>query len=141
MTFTWEVVGWPLNQTTLDCGNLHSAVIEYDTDGNTYFNSNPPKKRISLSLTTENLVFCTLRDGDRVLDSRTITRVGYGCQAGEKGVGKQCVDCPDGETSTAGSSECLAVTSSCVAGEYGVLSCESDGCTDHLPSTLNVCEI
>ena len=138
---TWVVEGWPLTYIALDCGGISSVSIKYDTNENSYFNSNPPKMKITLSLATEDIVTCILKDGDRILDTRTITRVGYNCEAGEMGVAKICEDCPFGHTSPAGSADCFAATSSCVAGEYGVLSCEDDDCLGNDPFIINTCEI
>ena len=66
------------------------------------------------------MVNCVLKDGDKDLDTREITRVGYNCEAGERGVGKDCEVCETGQTSRAGVGDCFAGNSSCLEGYWGI---------------------
>ena len=112
--FEWTVQGWPLDQVTLDCGNISTR------NKTGYTTSIPPRIGFNITLSNENVVNCVLKDGDKVLNTRNITRVGYNCIVGEGGVGKDCVVCKSGETSVAGVGECFAVNSSCTEGYWGI---------------------
>ena len=95
--FQWVVQGWPLEHVTVDCGD------EVNTTRNEsgYTTSIPPRLIMTVTLTDEDVVNCTLKDNDKDLDTRQITRAGYNCEAGEGGVGKYCEECITGETSVA----------------------------------------
>ena len=116
--FEWTVEGWPLEQVTLNCHDIKADNI---TKGSSeYQNNGPPIIKLTLTLQDEDQVLCKVTDGDKVLDTKNITKVGFGCVSGEKGVNKGCEECPQGETSQAGSMECLQAQSQCEKGTYGV---------------------
>ena len=113
--FEWTVKGWPLKQLTLDCGNENISVTRNETG---YTTSIPPRIGFNITLSNENVVNCVLKDGDKILNTRNITRVGYNCAVGEGGVGKDCEVCEPGQTSVAGVGECFAGKSCCTEGSY-----------------------
>ena len=115
--FKWTVQGWPLKQVTLDCGNANSSVTRNATGYMTFI---PPQFRFILTLRNEDVANCVLKDGDKVLNTRTITRFGYNCTEGEGGVGKDCEVCKPGQTSAAGAGECFVGNSSCSEGDWGI---------------------
>ena len=115
--FEWTVQGWPLKQVTLDCGNENISVTRNETGYTTFI---PPQIGFNITLSIENVVNCVLKDGDKVLNTRNITRVGYNCIVGEGGVGKDCVECESGETSAAGVGVCFARKSCCTEGYWGI---------------------
>ncbi|KAL5247542.1 hypothetical protein ACHWQZ_G019429 [Mnemiopsis leidyi] len=116
-SFEWNVTGWPLESVFLKCvGSNISKIAENRSD---YHDSNTPFSEFSVTLEDEDQVTCTLQDGDDILDILNITKVGYGCSAGERGVNKTCVACPLGESSTAGSVECSPVQGTCEVGMFG----------------------
>ena len=118
-TLTWVVEAWPVERVTIDCGNI-SVTRNKDTT------SVPPKLTFTLVLRMQDVVNCTLKSGQNVLETREITRVGYNCTTGEKGVGKECEVCETGETSVAGIGNCFPANSSCTEGTWGVdEDCES----------------
>ena len=112
-TLTWVVQSWPLERVTMDCGNISVSRYENTT-------SVPPQLTFTLALRMQDVVNCVLRDGDNVLEIKQITRVGYNCTTGEKGVGKECKVCEAGETSVAGIGNCFVANSSCTEGFWGV---------------------
>ena len=112
-TLTWVVQSWPLNEVTMDCGNI-SVTRNGDTT------SIPPHLKFVLVLRMQDVVNCTLKSGQKVLETREITRVGYSCKAGEGGVGKKCKVCENGKTSVAGIGDCFPANSSCTEGSWGV---------------------
>ncbi|XP_063682423.1 uncharacterized protein LOC134817205 isoform X2 [Bolinopsis microptera] len=113
--FQWEVEGWPLDQVTLDCGRERAIT----TDNSGYNSFTPPRIVLTLTLQNQNVVTCFLKNGQTVLETRQITRVGYNCEVGERGVGKDCEPCPTGQTSVAGSEVCFPDVSDCSEGQYG----------------------
>ena len=115
--FKWTVKGWPLEQVTLDCGNENISVTRNETG---YTTSIPPRIGFNITLSNENVVNCVLKDGDKVLNTRNITRVGYNCTVGEGGVGKDCEVCEPGQTSVAGVGVCFAGKSCCTEGSWGI---------------------
>ena len=115
--FKWTVQGWPLKQVTLDCGNANSSVTRNETG---YMTSIPPRFRFLLTLRNEYVANCVLKDGDKVLNTRNITRFGYNCTEGEGGAGKDCEVCKPGQTSVAGVGECFVGNSSCREGDWGI---------------------
>ena len=115
--FEWIVTGWPLDQVTLQCDDVDDTQITIDTNG--HRDTNPPSVNLMLTLQKEDKVFCTVKDGTKVLGTASITRVGYGCVVGEKGVGKDCEVCSIGETSLGGTPDCFAAASDCQEGFYG----------------------
>ena len=112
-TLTWVVHSWPLEQVTLDCGNISVSKLESTV-------SAPPHLIFTLALRMQDVVNCNLKDGEKVLETREITRVGYNCKVGEGGEGKECEVCETGKTSVAGIGDCFSVNSSCTAGVWGV---------------------
>ena len=112
-TFTWVVHSWPLQQVTMDCGNISVSKVADKK-------SVPPQLKFTLILRMEDVVKCLLQDGDKVLETSNITRVGYSCTTGEKGVGKECKVCETGKTSEAGIGNCFPANSSCLEGSWGV---------------------
>ena len=131
--FEWTVKGWPLEQVTLGCGNENISVTRNETG---YTTSIPPRIGFNITLSNENVVNCVLKDGDKVLNTRNITRVGYNCIVGEGGVGKDCVECKSGETSAAGVGVCFAGNSSCTEGYWGIEG-TCNPCPDNQTSSLN----
>ena len=115
--FEWIVTGWPLDQVTLQCDDVDDTQITIDTNG--HRDTNPPSVNLMLTLQKEDKVFCTVKDGTKVLGTASLTRVGYGCVVGEKGVGKDCEVCSIGETSLGGTPDCFAGASDCQEGFYG----------------------
>ena len=115
--FKWIVQGWPLQQVTLDCGNANSSVTRNETGYMTFI---PPRFRFLLTLRNEDVANCALKDGDKVLNTRHITRFGYNCTEGEGGAGKDCEVCKPGQTSVAGVGECFDGNSSCREGDWGI---------------------
>ncbi|XP_063675222.1 uncharacterized protein LOC134811984 [Bolinopsis microptera] len=115
--FEWTVKGWPLKQVTLDCGNENISVTRNETG---YTTSIPPRIGFNITLSNENVVNCVLKDGNKVLNTRNITRVGYNCTEGEGGVGKDCEVCEPGETSATGVGECFSGKSCCTEGNWGI---------------------
>ena len=113
----WTVQGWPLKQVTLDCGNANSSVTRNETGYTTVI---PPRVRFLLTLRNEDVANCVLKDGDKVLNTRSITRFGYNCTEGEGGIGKDCEVCKPGQTSVAGVGECFDGNSSCSEGDWGI---------------------
>ena len=113
----WIVQGWPLKQVTLDCGNANSSVTRNETGYMTFI---PPRFRFLLTLRNEDVANCVLKDGDKVLNTRHITRFGYNCTEGERGVGKDCEVCKPGQTSVAGAGECFVGYSCCREGDWGI---------------------
>ena len=113
--FQWDVQGWPLEEVRLDCGG--ERVITTDNSG--YNSFTPPRIVLTLTLQNQNMVTCSLKNGQTVLETRQITIVGYNCEVGERGVGKNCEPCPTGETSVAGSRVCFPDVSYCKEGQYG----------------------
>ena len=102
--YQWLVKGWPLEQVKLDCGSV--GRVTRDESG--YTTSIPPQITLTLTLRSkQDVVDCALKDGDKVVDTQQITRVGYICAAGQRGVRKLCVECPAGYTSLAGFGECF----------------------------------
>ena len=116
-TFEWIVVGWPLDEVTLNCENVEETKLSTDTSG--HRETDPPSVKLQLVLQDEDQVLCSVQQGGKVLGTTNITRVGYGCQAGERGVEKRCEECPLGETSLKGSADCFAAQSDCKEGFYG----------------------
>ncbi|KAL5262981.1 hypothetical protein ACHWQZ_G008406 [Mnemiopsis leidyi] len=112
-TLTWVVESWPLEQVTLTCEDIHMS-------GNKNTTSVPPKLTFTLVLRMQDVVKCVLKDGEKVIETREITRVGYNCEAGERGVGKGCEVCGTGQTSVAGIGHCFPANSSCSEGSWGV---------------------
>ena len=112
-TFTWVVQSWPLEQVTMDCGNISVSRDENNT-------SFPPQLTFTLVLSMQDVVNCVIKDGDVILETREITRVGYNCKAGERGVEKKCEVCENGKTSVAGIGDCFPANSSCTEGSWGV---------------------
>ena len=112
-TLIWVVQSWPLEQVTMDCGNISVSTGENTT-------SIPPQLTFALVLSMQHVVNCVVKDGDTVLETREITRVGYNCKAGEGGVGKECKVCETGKTSEAGIGDCFPANSSCIEGSWGV---------------------
>ena len=112
-TFTWVVESWPLEQVSLNCGNI--SVLR---DENTA--SVPPQLTFTLVLRMQDVLRCSLKDGENVLETREITRVGYNCEAGEGGVGKKCEVCENAQTSVAGIGNCFPANSSCTEGFWGI---------------------
>ena len=115
--FKWIVQGWPLKQVTLDCGNINSSVTRNETGYKTFI---PPRFRFLLNLRNEDVANCVLKDGDKVLNTRSITRFGYNCTEGEGGAGKDCEVCKPGQTSVAGVGECFVGYSCCREGDWGI---------------------
>ena len=116
---TWVVESWPLEQVSMDCGNI--SVLR---DENTA--SVPPQLTFTLVLRMQDVLRCSLKDGENVLETREITRVGYNCKAGEGGAGKECEVCEAGETSKAGIGICFPANSSCTEGSLGIQECFPD---------------
>ena len=116
--FEWVVEGWPLDQVSLGCDGINATKITKNSSG--YLNENPPLVKFALMLHSEKQVLCTLYDGDRILNTKNITKEGFGCMAGEKGKGKSCEECPTGETSHSESLECFSVKTKCEEGTYGM---------------------
>ncbi|XP_063695025.1 uncharacterized protein LOC134826555 [Bolinopsis microptera] len=115
--FEWTVEGWPLEQVKLECGNENISVKKNDTGYRTFI---PPRVGFKIILRNETVINCVLKDGNKVLNTRNITRVGYNCTEGEGGVGKDCEECEPGQTSVAGVGECFAGNSSCTEGNWGI---------------------
>ena len=115
-TFEWTVKGWPLDQVKLDCGVETYNVTE---DNKGYRSNGPPFPKFTLTLRDEKKASCTLYDGERILDTKNITKEGYGCVIGQRGQGKNCETCPIGETSYPESLECFPAQSQCKEGTYG----------------------
>ena len=120
-TFEWKVTGWPLENVVLNCEGVNASKIAENRSG---YHDNIPSSEFSVTLEDEDQVICILQDGEEVLDTQNITKVGYGCVEGEMGVNKTCIPCPTGETSAAGSVVCSPVQGSCEVGMYG----EGEGC-------------
>ena len=120
-TFDWRVSGWPLENVVLNCEVVNASKIAENRSG---YHDNIPSSVFSVTLEDEDHVICKLQDGEEVLDTQDITKVGYGCVEGEMGVKKTCIACPTGETSRAGGVVCSPVQGSCEAGMYG----EGEGC-------------
>ena len=116
-TFNWKVTGWPLDKVTFTCDTVKKSQISTDKIG--YRTTNPPSVEFTLTLQNEDQVLCTIKHEDQVLGTTNITRVGLGCVVGEKGVGKDCVVCPLGQTSDPGSATCYPTQSMCQEGFYG----------------------
>ena len=131
--FEWTVKGWPLEQVTLDCGNENISVTRNETGYTTFI---PPQIEFNITLSNENVINCVLKDGDKVLNTRNITRVGYNCTVGEGGVGKDCEVCESGETSAAGVGVCFSGNSSCTEGDWGIEG-TCNPCPDNQTSSLN----
>ncbi|KAL5258173.1 hypothetical protein ACHWQZ_G012960 [Mnemiopsis leidyi] len=117
-TLTWVVQGWPQEQVTMDCGDI--SVLRKKN-----ITSVPPQLTFTLVLRMQNVVNCVLKDGENVMETLNITRVGYNCKAGEGGVGKHCENCDTGQTSKAGIGVCFPAKSVCTEGYWGV----SKNCT------------
>ena len=113
--FQWVVQGWPLEHVTVDCGDE----VNTTRDEIGYTTSIPPRLIMTVTLTDEDVVNCVLKDNDKDMQTRQITRVGYNCEAGEGGVGKECEECTTGKTSVAGAGECYTGNSSCPEGKWG----------------------
>ena len=118
MTFDWKVTGWPLDKVSFNCHTIKKSQISTDTTG--YLTTNPPSVDFRVTLQDEDQVLCTIKHEDQVLGTTNITRVGLGCVVGEKGVGKDCVVCPLGQTSDPGSATCYPTQSVCQEGFYGI---------------------
>ncbi|KAL5257811.1 hypothetical protein ACHWQZ_G012671 [Mnemiopsis leidyi] len=118
VTLDWKVTGWPLEKVTFNCDTVNKSQINTNTAG--YRTTNPPSVRFQLTLQNEDQVLCTVQHGEQVLGTTNITRVGLGCVVGERGVGKDCLVCPLGQTSEPGTSTCFPTTSSCEEGFYGI---------------------
>ena len=112
-TFTWVVESWPLEQVSLNCGNI--SVLRDDNTA-----SVPPQLTFTLVLRMQDVLKCSLKDGENVLETREITRIGYNCEAGEGGVGKKCEVCENAQTSVAGIGNCFPANSSCTEGFWGI---------------------
>ena len=112
-TFTWVVQSWPLERVTMECGDV---LVSRDEDTS----SVPPRVTFALVLRMQDVVTCVIKDEDKVLETRDITRVGYNCEAGEGGAGKECKVCVTGQTSEAGIGICFPANSSCTEGSWGV---------------------
>ena len=110
---TWVVQSWPLERVTMECGDV---LVSRDEDTS----SVPPRVTFTLVLRMQDVLNCTLKNGDTVLETREITRVGYNCKAGEGGVGKECKVCETGKTSEAGIGICFPAYSSCTEGTWGI---------------------
>ena len=137
--FEWVIQGWPLDQVTLNCGD--EDMVTRDESG--YTSSTPPQVRLTLTLRNQDVVTCALRNGDKDLDTRQITKVGYKCEAGEGGVGKDCEECPARQTSKAGVGECFSPESACSEGYWGYSGVGCQPCPDNQtsrPKTVKMLE-
>ena len=99
---------------SLGCDGIDTTKITKDSTG--YLNDNPPLLKFALMLQSEKQVLCTLYDADQILDTKNITKEGFGCVTGEKGKSKSCEECPTGETSHSESRECFSVETKCEEG-------------------------
>ncbi|KAL5258180.1 hypothetical protein ACHWQZ_G012967 [Mnemiopsis leidyi] len=104
---------WPLDQIKMDCGDI--SVSKNDDTA-----SIPPQVTFTLVLRMQDVVNCVFIDGGNVLETLNITRVGYNCEAGEGGFGKNCEVCKTGQTSEQGIGDCFVANSSCKKGFWGV---------------------
>ena len=138
--FRWVVQGWPLEQVKLDC-STEANVTKSITGNNTICPLITPKSILTLTLKNDDPVYCTLKDGEQILDIRQMTRVGYNCEAGEGGIDyKGCEVCPTGQTSTAGFGECSPARSMCGQGYWGKeSSCKP--CPENQTSRLSAVKI
>ncbi|KAL5264762.1 hypothetical protein ACHWQZ_G005736 [Mnemiopsis leidyi] len=116
----WSVTGWPLDTIKLECNDSNTIY-------NTSIAKDTPSGNFSVSFnTTSNIVSCQFTDSQNAsVAMTTVYRSGMNCSEGEYGRGKECLLCPDGQTSLSGSTTCFQGNSSCGEGlYYGKSGCE-----------------
>ena len=118
--FEWIVTGWPLDKIEMHCD---TAEVGVNTSS---VNKSALTKTLTIQTTnqtTSSNITCSITEGSTLLNTTTITRVGYSCNKDSYGQGKDCIPCPQGKTSPPESDDpekCVNITSQCPAGEYGI---------------------